>query len=925
MVQCRFITMLGACIVLQALASLITGVDGSITPPKAEMHSPVRQTEDLKARQSLLVNTTDAGIDEARVVVRNAIATMTNLNKARLDKPMHNTYKRSSITNPVRRTDDDYPPLLHITDELAHAAALVAEADMAAKLANGSSTLVKRADGTFWMKDIRRQGTVPWGNDVQYKVFRNVVDDYHADPTGASDSTAAIQAAINDGNRCGARCNGSTRKNAIVYFPPGTYLVSRTIEANNWPTIRAAGSFVGLGVLSTNQYVGGTGPDGSDAEYYVNTARFYSQIRNLRIDITATDPSAYVCAIHYQVAQATSLQEVELIATTGTTQQGIFSENGSGGMMSDITFRGGNFGFYGGNQQFSAHRMTFIGCSTAVQIIWDWAWVWKSLHIQGANVGFRLINNDGGGNIGSVSFIDSRFTDVTTAIILSPASATPGSGTTGLTLDNTRIDGPIVDASGRTYLGAGYYDNWVLGPTYRGNTRSWSSGSSISYHRERSLLGDSVSGLNNSPYFERKKDQYAGRPIGDFVQLKSLGARGDGVTDDTAAVQRAFNDYGSGNKIIFVDAGTYILTDTVIVPKDAKIHGEAWSQFAASGRSFSDASSPRVMLQIGNRGDVGTVELQDLILTTKGRTAGAILMQWNVRAANPGAAALWDVHARIGGATGTSLTPKECPAVTTSTNPASCQAASLMLHITSGASGYFENMWLWVADHMIDDPDLNDAYNDMTQVSVYVARGVLIESTSATWLYGTSSEHSIFYQYNFHRAQNIFTTVIQTEPPYYQPNPRPPAPFGNQVGIYDSDPIYSCNSGNFNGCDEAWAVIITESQNINVGSAGTYSWFSSYTQDCIDHHACQEVLWRLNNNYGNIRLQHIIAIGADYILVSDGLGIRSTDNLAISAHPAWAQISIFDAPSHARASQPSINNVSARSVRSSGELAPRLF
>lgn len=78
-----------------------------------------------------------------------------------------------------------------------------------------------------------------------------------------------------------------------------------------------------MGVLSTNQYVGGTGPDGGDAEYYVNTARFYSQIRNLRIDITSTDPNAYVCAIHYQIAQATSLQEMELIASTGTTQQGI--------------------------------------------------------------------------------------------------------------------------------------------------------------------------------------------------------------------------------------------------------------------------------------------------------------------------------------------------------------------------------------------------------------------------------------------------------------------------------------------------------------------------------------------------------------------------------------------------------------------------
>jgi hypothetical protein len=34
---------------------------------------------------------------------------------------------------------------------------------------------------------------------------------------------------MSDGNRCGKRCNGSTTKNAIVYFPPGTYLVSTLI------------------------------------------------------------------------------------------------------------------------------------------------------------------------------------------------------------------------------------------------------------------------------------------------------------------------------------------------------------------------------------------------------------------------------------------------------------------------------------------------------------------------------------------------------------------------------------------------------------------------------------------------------------------------------------------------------------------------
>jgi Pectate lyase superfamily protein len=155
-------------------------------------------------------------------------------------------------------------------------------------------------------------------------------------PSIPQDSTAQIQAAIDAGKRCGEKCNGSTTKNAIVYFPPGKYLVSSTLklsfgtqvigDANNWPRIVAASSFVGLGVLSTDVYVdgGGIGPDGQSLEWYINTARFYSQIRNLRVDITATNPDAHVCAIHYQVAQATSLSNVELIAKTGTVSLALF-------------------------------------------------------------------------------------------------------------------------------------------------------------------------------------------------------------------------------------------------------------------------------------------------------------------------------------------------------------------------------------------------------------------------------------------------------------------------------------------------------------------------------------------------------------------------------------------------------------------------
>ena len=59
------------------------------------------------------------------------------------------------------------PPLIHITDEIANAAALVAEADAAAD-GEPSQRVNKRS--TFWMENIDRKGSWPWGNDTSYKV-----------------------------------------------------------------------------------------------------------------------------------------------------------------------------------------------------------------------------------------------------------------------------------------------------------------------------------------------------------------------------------------------------------------------------------------------------------------------------------------------------------------------------------------------------------------------------------------------------------------------------------------------------------------------------------------------------------------------------------------------------------------------------------
>ncbi|KAI1109759.1 glycoside hydrolase family 55 protein [Nemania sp. NC0429] len=857
----------------------------------------------------LLKRASPEALEQARKIVKDAITESSKLNKARLANPPRNVYTRepgntqanarASVANATVPL-----PLLKITDEIAEAAALVAEVDAVGKARNITRRAVA-ASGTFWMGTIDRKGTVPWGDDPEYKIFRNVLD-YGAVGDGVTDDTKAIKMAMTDGKRCGVRCNGSTTKNAIVYFPPGTYLISSTIpmpfgtqvigDANDRPKLLASSSFVGLGVLSTDEYTGGgVGPDGGDQEYYVNTANFYRQIRNLVIDITQTQDAQMVTCLHYQVAQATSVQNLELVAAAGSSQTGIYAENGSGGQISDIVFRGGATGIYGGTQQFTAQRLTFDGCATGVQTIWDWGWVWKSITMTNVGVGFKIVSDTGSGNIGSVSIIDSSFSNVgTAAVVISPLNPTPGSGSTGVILEKISLSGvaaAVQDTTGKTLLSgsSGMIDQWALGPVYEGSTtaRTFSQGAKIGNYRRHSTLLD-----ENGRYFERPKPQYQSYGVGDFIHIKDLGVTGDGSTDDTATFQAAL--YTALGKILFIDAGSYILTSTVVIPPGSRIVGETWSQIAASGPYFQDASNPKVMLQVGSPGDVGGVEMQDLIFTTVGPTAGAILVEWNIKADSPGSAGLWDCHARIGGATGTKLTPAECPAVTSGIDQG-CSAASMMMHLTSSGSGYFENMWLWGSDHIIDDVNLNDANNTLDQNTIYVARGFLVESVEATWLYGTASEHAVFYQYNFHKAENIFAGLLQTESAYFQPSPAPPAPFADVVGKFAGDPDYSCAAGDeFNGCDESWAVMVQQSQNIIVASAGLYSWFSSYSQSCIDGHTCQKALLYLKSNGANVRFQNLVTIGAKYMAVMDGKGITALANLNVNMHPSWSQISILD-------------------------------
>jgi hypothetical protein len=102
----------------------------------------------------------------------------------------------------------------------------------------------------------------------------------------------------------------------------------------------------------------------------------------------------------------------------------------------------------------------------------------------------------------------------------------------------------------------------------------------------------------------------------------------------------------SNCKIIFFDAGTYVVSSTISIPSGTKIVGEAWSVIAGKGSAFQDEANPQPVVKVGSAGSSGPVEITDMIFSTIGPAAGAIVVEWNVHESAQGSAGMWDTHIR---------------------------------------------------------------------------------------------------------------------------------------------------------------------------------------------------------------------------------------------------------------------------------------
>lgn len=566
-------------------------------------------------------------------------------------------------------------------------------------------------------------------------------------------------------------------------------------------------------------------------------------------------------------AESTQLTNIHFEMTVGsnTTQKGmsrlrpvtvahlniagVIIENGSGGEMSDLSFRGGLNGLSTGNQQFTFRSMSFSQVQTAIDVVWNWAFTYANITIDNCQVGVSA-----SAIAGSVNAIDFVITNTPIGFnVTNPRSV--------IYLENVRTSNVptlVQSSNGTTYLagspGATNIQAWTLATVYddSGALLVNSTANLPPPNRPNSLIvGPS------RIYYGRNIPQYGSATASSIVNVKDLGVRGDGQTDDSAALQAILNN--STSSIIWIPHGQYLVSRTLTIPAGSRLVGECWPKLIGYGPAFGDAANPTPVFKIGSTsGERGTMEITSILFMTRAPTPGAIVMEWNIAQATQGAAGIWNSHIMLAGILGTNASYAQCNPTAVGANPAlpDCHTAFMGLHITKQASGYFEGTWVWNADHDVDtDPTLR-------QINVYGGRGTYVESQGPVWWYGLASEHFVLYQYHFNGASDVMATMLQAETAYYQGGDNPVATEVAPPNATWSDPTFSYCAAGDRACNKGIGLLAQNSKNVMLYGVGLYSFFDKYRQECIALRNCQTSITQILNGNENFFLQNLATIGA---------------------------------------------------------------
>lgn len=176
----------------------------------------------------------------------------------------------------------------------------------------GGKALTRSSQTEYWLGSLKHDGRAPYhDNPDSYKVFRNVKD-YGAKGDGQHDDTDAIVKAMSEGGRCGPGCKGTpTTSPAVVYFPAGEYLVTKTIDQYYY-TMFLGDPINRPKIIFSSNFNGATGIDADPNNEWEPTCNFFRGVSYLNLDKTSNN---YHQDTQYDLGHNKSGFQQELLST----------------------------------------------------------------------------------------------------------------------------------------------------------------------------------------------------------------------------------------------------------------------------------------------------------------------------------------------------------------------------------------------------------------------------------------------------------------------------------------------------------------------------------------------------------------------------------------------------------------------------------
>ncbi|MDR2810381.1 MAG: gluconolaconase [Tannerellaceae bacterium] len=576
---------------------------------------------------------------------------------------------------------------------------------------------------------------------VDSEAFYFTPDNYSIKADGKTDVSDALQAAINQ---------VKTEKSfGILFIPEGKYLISKTIH------VPSAIRLIGYGKNRPEIILGKNTPGFQDEQNYMiwftgglaqpgrapqdaGAGTFYSALSNINIRIEKGNPQAVGVRSHF--AQHSFINHC--VFYTGDGKAGIYDV---GNEVENLKFYGGDYGITSGRTSPGWPMMMvdtyFEGQRKAAVLSREVGFAIVNMHVKNVPVAFEMQDN----RADRLHIENSYFENISKAGIVVSVEGNSFSQLNLLnlyckdvpTLIQYAQSGKKVEVKDRRYQVKDFTYGLVM--------------NSLATPSHYETIGDIVPLSRFTP--STVNDVPALPSMESWVNIRDLGAKGDGETDDTHVFREAI----AKHKHIYVPQGWYRITETIKMQPGTKLIGlhPFGTQFILkeSEPAFSGFGAPKPVVESSEGGDD---ILNGIGINTGGYNYRAVGCKWLA-----GEKSLMNDVKYVGGH-GTMRKPspnptnqppqRQAPAsrISSPSNPIAVQGLDL---------AWDNQYWsLWVGKNG------GGTLKDIWTANTYAASGMYVSNTSTPGrIYAMSLEHHVRNEARFEHVSNWKIYAFQFE------------------------------------------------------------------------------------------------------------------------------------------------------------------